>query len=122
MFYMLLFTIISVTNSLYTKSLIQCRYNDPYDHSCRYDEENITLNFPLIKPQLCSTKCKSDIECPQLTCSFISSFPKCILENSFSEKYCGFRCNLTDNYPCSFDESMVCIPSINNSGVCAYLR
>ena len=99
-----------------------CRYSDPYLGLCRRDEVNVTIKYPTVKPELCTSKCDFDDDCPTTTCSFITVKPKCILENVLGETYCGFSCNLTENYPCSSDEYMICIPTSSQQGFCAYLR
>ena len=100
----------------------RCRYSDPYLGACRRDEVNVTIKYPMVKPEICTTRCEFDDDCPRTTCSFITVKPKCILENVFGERYCGFSCNLTENFPCSTDEYMICIPRSSDRGFCAYLR
>jgi len=115
-------TLLSFENVLGYSHQSQCHYFDPYQTNCRYDEVNITLKYPFVKPSLCTTKCVVDDDCPQSKCSSITSKPKCNLEDELGDTFCGFSCNLTKNFPCSTDEYMVCMPTSVNEGVCAYLR
>ena len=98
----------------------KCRYSDPYQGMCRTDEINVEIKYKDIYPKLCTTKCKFNSDCQQDTCPYIISKPKCILEDDFGEKYCGFNCD--ENNMCSNDEYMVCMETPKNKGFCAYLR
>lgn len=122
MFRSLLFAFLSFVNVSGFSYPNLCRYSDPYLGRCRYDEVNVTVKYPQSKPELCTTSCVFDSDCPLNTCSYITAKPKCILENIFGERFCGFPCNLTKNFPCSTDEYMICLPTTQTGGFCAYLR
>ncbi len=137
----LLFLVISLTNG-YMVSLDKefannmCHYSDPYQGPCRSDEVNVTLNYPFIKPRICTTQCLVDSDCPKSKCSLIIATPKCILEDEFGFKFCGLPCKVSKSvsivmheqsvlspppFPCSIDEFLICLPTKVN-GTCVYLR
>jgi hypothetical protein len=122
MFRSLLFAFLSLANVSGFSDSNLCRYSDPYLGHCRHDEVNVTVKYPMIKPELCSTECVFDNDCPLNICSFITAKPKCILENVLGERFCGFPCDLRENFPCSTDEYMICLPTSLTNGFCAYLR
>ncbi len=111
-------TINNITNS--SNVTDQCRYADPYQEMCRSDEINVTIKYKNLHQTICTIKCDFNSDCPQDTCSNITSKPECILEDEFGEKYCGLNCD--ENDTCSIDEYMVCMETPKNKGFCAYLK
>ena len=69
--------------------------------------------------KICVSKCEADSDCPTDVCPGVTSVPRCFLQDSIGNMYCGLPCMMQKTTKCSTDEHMVCEPS-GSSGICAY--
>ena len=96
-----------------------CHYADPFKQDCKSDEMAAMIAAQPTNLKICVSKCSSDADCPTDTCPGVVSIPRCFLQDSSGQKFCGLPCMMGKSTKCSSDEHMVCQKEAGG-GICAY--